>query len=639
MVWIGVIGEIGRRGAKTVAACLCGLTLIAGISGPVAQTVAQDMAQDVAQDLEWHRGLSLFGSLKYEPGFAHFDYVDPQAPKGGTARLYTIGTFDSLNPFTFKGRPAGLIGLIHETLMTPSLDEPSSEYELLAEAVTYPQDFSSVTYRLNAEARWHDGVPVGVDDVIFSLAALKKSHPFYAAYYKNIVKAEKTGEREVTFTFDQAGNRELPQITGQLPILPKHWWTTNRPDGTPREVGESTLEVPLGSGPYRVGEVKPGRSIAIARVDDYWGKDLPVNVGQNNFDEIRLEYFRDDTIALEAFKGDQYDWRPESSAKNWATAYDFPAVKRSRVVLEKFHLENAETMQAFAFNIRRDKFQDPRVRRAFNLAFDFEWANKNLFYGEYVRTNSYFANSELAATGLPGPEELEILSPIKDQVPPEVFTEEYENPVNGSPGEQRANLRMARDLLAEAGWEIRDGALANSETGAPMEVEFLLVSPTFERIVLPYVQSLGRLGIKAGVRTVDASQYQSRLDTFDFDIVVANWQQSLSPGNEQRDFWGSAAADRNGSRNLVGIKNEAIDHLIDKIIFAKDREELVAACRALDRVLLWNHYVVPQWHVPYDRIARWDRFGRPGTMPDYSIGFPTIWWWDEAKAAAVATAK
>lgn len=623
-------GEIGRRGAIAVAACLVGLLLM-GASSAAAQEGAEEQA--------WHHGMSLFGSLKYDEDFAHFDYVNPQAPKGGTVRLYTIGTFDSLNPYTFKGRPAGLVSLIYETLMTPSLDEPSSEYPLLAEAVIYPKDYSSVTYRLNPNARWHDGEPVTVEDVIFSLQELKKSHPFFAAYYKNIVKAEQTGEREVTFTFDQAGNRELPQITGEFPVLPKHWWTAKGPDGKPRQVGESTLEKPLGSGPYRIGEIKPGRSIAVTRVDDYWGKDLPVNVGQNNFDEVRLEYFRDDTIALEAFKGDQYDWRPESSAKNWATAYDFPAVKSGRVVKEKFRLKNAQTMQAFAFNIRRDKFQDPRVRRAFNLAFDFEWDNKSLFYGEYVRTNSYFANSELAATGLPGPKELKILEPIKNRIPPEVFTAEYENPVNISTREQRANLRKARDLLAEAGWEIKNGTLVNSETGAAMEVEFLLVSPTFERIVLPYAQNLKRLGIKTSVRTVDASQYQRRLDIFDFDIVVANWQQSLSPGNEQRDFWGSAAADRNGSRNLIGIKNPAVDYLIDQIIFAKDREELVACSRALDRVLLWNHYVVPQWHVPYERTARWDRFGKPDTMPDFSIGFPTIWWWDEAKAATVEAAK
>ena len=592
-----------------------------------------------AQERDWHHGLSLFGSVKYEPGFAHFDYVDPEAPKGGVARLYTIGTFDSLNPYTFKGRAAGLVTLIYDTLMTPSLDEPSSEYGLLAEAATYPEDYSSVTYRLNAEARWHDGKPVSVEDVIFSLEELKKSHPFYAAYYKNIVKAEKTGEREVTFTFDQTGNRELPQITGQLPVLPKHWWTATDAGGKARDVSESTLEKPLGSGPYRVGDVKPGRSISVVRVDDYWGKDLPVNLGQNNFDELRLEYFRDDTIALEAFKGDQYDWRPEPSAKNWATAYDVSAVNSGRVVLDKFHLENVEPMQAFAFNIRREKFQDPRIRRAFNLAFDFEWANKTLFYGQYTRTDSYFANSELAATGLPSPEELALLEPIKDKVPPEVFTEEYQNPVNGMPQEQRVNLREARDLLQEAGWEVKGGVLVNSETGVPMTLEFLLVSPTFERIVLPYVQSLGRLGIKARVRTVDPSQYQNRLDGFDFDIVVASWSQSLSPGNEQRDFWGSAAADSSGSRNLVGIKNEAVDYLIDKIIFAKDRDELVAATRALDRVLLWNHYVVPQWHVPYERIARWDRFGRPDALPDHSIGFPNIWWWDRSKAAAVAAAR
>lgn len=624
----------GRRGGAKVL--VIGLAIMAALAG---------LPGAAAQDGSWRHGLSLFGELKYAPGFAHFDYVNPQAPKGGTARFYSIGTFDSLNPFTFKGRTAGLLGQVYETLMTTSFDEPSSEYVLLADGVSYPMDYSSVTYRLNAKARWHDGAAVSVEDVIFSLQQLKKSHPFYSAYYKNVIKAEKTGEREVTFKFDQAGNRELPQITGQLPILPKHWWSAQGPDGTARNVGESTLEKPLGSGPYRVGDVKPGRSITIERVADYWGQDLPVNVGQNNFDKLRMEYFRDDTIALEAFKADQYDWRPETSAKNWATAYDtmhmrgFQAAKSGRVVLDKFHLENVETMQGFAFNIRREKFQDPRVRRAFNYAFDFEWANRTLFYGQYVRTNSYFANSDLAATGLPGAKELERLEPIKDQVPPEVFTHEYENPVSAKPQDQRANLRTANKLLRDAGWEIKGGALVNAKTGVPMEVEFLLVSPNFERIVLPYVQKLERLGVKASVRTVDASQYQNRLDRSDFDIVVASWRQSLSPGNEQRDFWGSEAAERAGSRNLVGIKNPAIDHLINKIIFAKDREALVAATRALDRVLLWNHYVVPQWHIPYERIARWDRFGKPKTLPAHSIGFPTIWWWDKAKAAEVTAKK
>lgn len=583
----------------------------------------------------WRHGLSLFGAVKYPPGFARFDYVNPDAPKGGTVRLSAIGTFDSLNPFTFKGRPAGLLSLTYETLLTTSLDEPSSEYGLIAEAVSHPADVSSVSFRLDPRARWHDGEPVTVDDVIFSLDALRAAHPFYRAYYANIVKAERTGEREVTFIFDQAGNRELPLITGQLPVLPKHWWTGTRADGSRRDVGESTLEIPLGSGPYRIAEVRPGRSLALERVGDYWGRDLPVNVGQHNFDRVQLEYYRDDTIALEAFKADKYDWRTESSAKNWATAYDFPAVRDGRVALERFEVERSAGMQAFAFNLRRPVFRDARVRQAFNFAFDFEWLNRTLFYGQYVRTGSFFANSELAATGLPDAAELAILDPVRDAVPPEVFTEEFRNPVNAAASDQRANLRRAAELLAAAGWTVSGGRLVDS-AGRQMDVEFLLVSPAFERVVLAYARNLERLGITVRVRTVDASQYQARTDTFDFDIVVANWGQSLSPGNEQRDFWGSAAAGAHGSRNLAGIENPAVDRLIERIIFAKDRDELVAATRALDRVLLWNHYVVPQWHIPYDRTARWNRFGRPDPIPPFSTGFPTVWWWDAARAAAAA---
>lgn len=607
-----------RRG---VFACLSLLLLAAGATPGAAEP-------------EWRHGLSLFGDVKYPSDFTHFDYVNPDAPKGGTVRLSTIGTFDSLNPYTL-GRPAGLVTLSNDTLMTPSLDEPSSEYGLIAEAVRHPDDFSSVTYRLNAGARWHDGQPVTVEDVIFSLDALREAHPFYRAYYANIVKAEKTGEREVTFTFDQAGNRELPQITGQLPVLPKHWWTAKDADGNSRSLAKGTLQVPLGSGPYRVSEVRPGRSITVTRVPDYWGKDLPANVGRYNFDRITLEYYRDDTIALEAFKADKYDWRQETSAKNWATAYDFPASRDGRVVMEKFDVERGAGMQAFAFNIRRPQFRDIRVRRAFNLAFDFGWMKRNLFYGQYERTQSYFENSELAASGLPGKRELALLEPVRGQVPPEVFTQPFANPDNATARAQRSNLRKGANLLAEAGWTVKDGRLVDGE-GRPMRVEFLLVQPAFERVVLAYANNLERLGITVSVRTVDASQYQARMDSFDFDIAVASWPQSLSPGNEQRDFWGSEAADTNGSRNFVGIKNPAVDKLIDNIIFARDRNELVAATRALDRVLLWNHYVVPQWHAPYERTARWDRFGHPDPLPPYAIGFPAIWWWDAARAAAVA---
>jgi microcin C transport system substrate-binding protein len=613
-----------RRSTLQLIAAAGGLALGRRLAGSAA-----------AQDPQWRHGLSLFGDVKYGTGFRHFDYVNPNAPKGGRVRLGAFGSFDSLNIFTFKGeKPAG-VSLVFDALMTASFDEPSTEYGLLAEAVAHPDDFSSVTYRLRPQARWHDGKPVTAEDVIFSMTALKAAHPFYAGYYKNVTRAEQTGEREVTFRFDQKGNRELPQITGQVTVVPKHWWTGAGPDGAARNIDNTTFEPLLGCGAYQIADVKPGRLVAYRRAPDYWGRDLPVNAGQNNFDEIIFEYYRDDTVAFEAFKADQYDWRTESSAKNWATGYAFPAVERGEVVLEKITLKNGEGMQSFAFNIRRAKFKDPRVRHAFNYAFDFEWANKNLFFGQYTRTGSYFSNSELACSGLPQGRELEILEPLRGKIPAEVFTTEFKNPVNETPQDIRNNLRAATKLLQEAGWSVKDGVLTHGAGGERMEVEFLLVSPLFERIVLPYVQSLEKLGIRARTRVVDTAQYQRRTDEFDFDIVVGSWGQSLSPGNEQRDFWGTAAADQHGSRNLIGIKDAAIDQLIDRVIFAKDREQLVAATRALDRVLLWNHFVVPQYHIPYDRTARWNRFGRPAKLPDYQVGFPTIWWWDAEKAAKV----
>lgn len=591
----------------------------------------QDKA--LAQANEWRHGLSLFGDLKYPAGFEKFDYVNVDAPKGGRARLFSVGTFDSLNPYTFKGNATGLVGLTIDNLMTTSMDEASSEYGLIAESVKMPEDFSSVTFKLRAEARFHDGSPVTPEDVVWSMVELKKSHPRYNFYYKNVVSGEKTGDQEVTFKFSESGNRELPQIVGQLPVLSKAWWTGKNDKGETRNLNETTLEAPLGNGAYKVASVKPGRSITLKRNDDYWGKDLPVNLGQNNFDEIFTIYYRDSTVALEAFKGDEYDFRVENSSKDWATAYDFPAVKRGDVITEEITLKNSQGMQSFAINTRRGKFADARVRKALNLAFDFEWANENLFFGQYKRTNSFFSNSELAATGKPGAAELAILEPLKDKLPPEVFTSEYTNPVYGSQKNKRSNLRSAAKLLQEAGWTVDAKRVLRNAKGEAFSIEFLLVSPLFERIVLPYVQHLNLLGIQTRVRTVDDSQYTRRVQTFDFDIIVGSWGQSLSPGNEQRDFWGSVSADRNGSRNLVGIKDEAIDQLIDKVIFAKDRGELVAATRALDRALLWNHFVVPMWHIPYQRVAYWNRFGKPDVQPDHSLGFPSIWWFDEAKAA------
>jgi microcin C transport system substrate-binding protein len=603
--------------------------------GRIATIARPAFAQGAGQK-SWRHGLSLFGDLKYPAGFRHFDYVNPRAPKAGAARQIAFGTFDNFNLVVagVKGSVASGLDQIYDTLMVPALDEVSTEYGLLADAVSYPEDFSAVTYRLRAEAKWHDGKPVTPDDVIFSLEAFKKHSPQLSAYYRHVVKAEKSGEREVTFTFDGPGNRELPQIVGQLTVLPKHWWEGTDAGGKKRDISATTLEKPLGCGAYRIKDFVPGRTIVYERVPGYWGETINVNVGRDNFNELRFEYFRDSTVAIEAFKADQIDWRSENSAKNWATAYDFPAVKDKRVLLEEFEIRNFGVMQAFAFNLRRDKFKDARVRRAFNFAFDFEEMNKQIFFGQYRRIQSYFQGLELAATGLPGGQELAILETVRDKVPAEAFTTAYSNPVAGNPEAVRANLREAIRLLKEAGYEIRDRRLVNTANNEAMKVEFLASDPNSERFFLFYKPSLERVGIEVSVRTVDDAQYENRLRQWDYDIVTASWGESLSPGNEQRGFWGSAAADQPGSRNLGGIKNPAIDALIERVIFAKNREELVAATRALDRVLLWNHYVVPQWTYGKVRTARWDRFGRPDPLPKYGLSaFPTVWWWDEAKAS------
>jgi microcin C transport system substrate-binding protein len=591
-----------------------------------------------AQARQWRHGLSLFGEPRYPADFKHFDYVNPAAPQGGVVRQIAFGTFDNFNSVVagVKGNIASGIELFTESLMTPALDEVSTAYGLLAEAVSYPEDRSSVTYRLRASARWHDGKPVTPDDVIFSFDAFKANSPQLSAYYRHVTKVEKSGEREITFTFDGPGNRELPQIVGELPVLPKHWWEGTDKSGRKRDITQTTLEPPLGSGPYRLKEFAPGHTIVYEKIADYWGKDLNLNIGTNNFQQIRYEYFRDSTVALEAFKGDQVDWRTENSAKDWATAYDFPAVREKKVIREEFPIRSSGIMQAFAFNIRRDKFKDPRVRRAFNFAFDFEEMNRQIFFGQYKRIASYFEGTELASSGLPEGQELEILQSVKDKVPADLFSKPYTNPVGGNPQAVRNNLREALALLREAGYEIRNTKLVNAKTGEPMRVELLVQQPAFERVVLFYKPSLERVGITVTVRTIDSSQYENRLRQWDFDIIIASWGESLSPGNEQRGYWGSQAADIPGSRNLIGIKNPAVDALIDRVIFSKSRAELVAATKALDRVLLWNNYVVPQWTYPYARTARWDRFGHPETMPKYGqSAFPTIWWWDADKAAKV----
>ncbi len=597
-----------------LAAALTGLLL-----GPAA-------AQDTPTR---HHALSLIGEPKYPADFTHFGYANPDAPKGGVARLADIGGFDSLNPVLYRGEKAAGLGLVTESLMSDSIDEPSTSYGLIAEWASYPEDYSSVTFKLRDEARWHDGTPITADDVIYSLEVNKTANPRLGLYYKNVTRAETTGDKEVTFYFDTKNNRELPMIMGQLTILPKHYWTGKDASGETRDPMKTTLEPPLGSGPYRIKQASPGRSVTYERVADYWGKDLPVNKGQWNYDEIRFDYYRDETVAFESFKAGNLDYWQETSAKNWATAYDFPALRDGNVKRQEVTIKRTQPMQAFVLNLRRPQFQDQRVRQALGLAFDFEWANKNLFYGQYERVGSYFQNSELAA--LPEPpkgRELEILNEIKDQVPAEVFTEVHKNPVNDSRDSMRSNLRQSVKLLKEAGWEVKNGALTNVKTGQKMTIEVLLVSPLFERIVQPYLRNLERLGVKGSIRLVDSAQYTRRLNVFDYDIIVSTFAQSDSPGNEQRDFWGSEAADREGSMNLIGIKDPAIDKLVDHNIFAKDREELIAATRALDRVLLWHDFVVPQWFSPNVRIAYWNRYGQPKELPGLTPGFLQVWWYD-----------
>jgi microcin C transport system substrate-binding protein len=613
---------------------LLGSTLLAVAAFPF--TWLRSIGAALADNKDWRHGISLFGDLKYSTGFEHFDYVNVDAPKGGTARGIAIGTFDNFNSVVagVKGSIAAGIDFVYETLLVSSLDEISSGYGLLAEAVSFPADFSSAAYRLREQAKWHDGTPVTPDDVIFSFEAFKKYSPQLSAYYRHVTKVEKTGDREVTFTADVPGNRELPRIIGELTVLPKNWWEAADKDGKTRNIGETTLEPPLGSGPYRIKDFSAGRQIVYERVKDHWGGGLNVNIGLNNFDELHYEYFRDMTIALEAFKADTVDWRIENSAKNWATAYDFPAVSDKRVLLEEFPIRNIGIMQAFAFNIRREKFQDPLVRLSFNYAFNFEEMNKQIFFDQYKRIASYFAGTELAATGLPAGRELELLEAVRDMVPPEVFTKPYKNPVNGNPEAVRNNLREALRLLKQAGYEVRDQQLVHTKTGEPYAIEFLTADPGFERVFLFYKPSLDRLGIATTVRTVDVTQYENRLRSRDFDIITAVWPETLTPGNELRGVWGSQAAEEPGSKNLIGIKNPAVDAMNDQIVFANNRADLEAATRALDRILLWNHYVVPQWYYNQVRTARWDRFGRPDQMPKYGrAAFPTIWWWDAQKAA------
>jgi microcin C transport system substrate-binding protein len=589
-----------------------------------------------AQERVWRHATSLNEEPKYPLDFKQFDYVDPNAPKGGTLRLSDTGGFDTLNPILSKGNIAPGLGLIYETLMTSSFDEISTMYGLIADAMSYPDDYSSVTFRLRPEAKWHDGEPITPEDVVWSFEKLVEVNPSQKFYYQHVTKAEVTGEREVTFTFDEKNNRELPHIVGQLIVLPKHWWEGSDANGRKRDIASSTLEPPLGSGAYRVEGVVPGKSVSYRRVEDYWGKDLAVSIGQNNFDEIRYEVFLDLTVAFEGFKGDAYDWWSENEAKRWATAYNFPAVEKGYVVKQEFDNEYHDNgvMVGFVPNLRRPLFQDVRVRRALNYAFDFETLRKTIFYGQYERIDSFFYGTTLAASSLPRGNELEILESMRNEVPPEVFTTPYTNPVGGDPQKQRENLRTAINLLQEAGYRIEGGKMVD-QSGKQLSFELLLVGEQIEPVALTYQAELRKIGVDMRVRQIDQPQWINRIRARDFDMIYTGWAQSLSPGNEQLDFWGSAAADSESSRNYAGIKDPAVDKLINRIVFAKDRDELEAATHALDRVMMAHQYVIPSYALRFSRIARWDRFSHPAELPKYSIGFPTVWWWDEAKAQKI----
>ncbi|MCB1462438.1 MAG: ABC transporter substrate-binding protein [Nitratireductor sp.] len=587
---------------------------------------------------EWRYGGTLFGELKYGPDFAHYDHVNPDAPKGGTLNEDALGSFDSFNPFIVRGRAAaGLTyfgGKLYDTLMEQSIDQSSASYGLVADAFRFPDDYSSATYRLNPKARFHDGKPITPEDVIWSLEVLKENHPLFTQYYHNVVKAEKTGDHEVTFTFDVKGNRELPHILGDLPVLPKHWWQGTGADGKMRDISQPISEIPLGSGPYRIAEFDMGKSVTWERVRDYWGADLPIRVGRFNYDRIKYTYFLDENAAFEAFKkGGLVDMRSENVSKRWSTEYDFPAVERGDVSREAFATSGSQQFQGYFFNVRVPKFQDARVRKALTLLFDFESMNKNLFYGLYTRTDSYFEGDELQApAGAPQGREKEILEGYRGRIPDSVFDGEALLPVYDTPAATRRYQREALKLFREAGYAFADGKMFGPD-GKPFTIEILGNGPTDERVGIPTVQFFSKLGIETTIRIVDTAQYKNRLDSYDFEMSMLQSRQSLSPGNEQREYWSSVSADRAGGRNYSGIRNEAIDDLVERIIHASDRAELVALTHALDRILLHGYYAIPMWHNPSVWFAWWKKLKIPPNQPPY-VGVDTdSFWIDENDTA------
>lgn len=595
---------------------------------------------DPAQNGPWLAATSLLGEPKYPPGFKHLDYVNPDAPKGGLVRQYALGGFDTFNPVLPQGEAADGLGLVYQTLMTELLDDTSAKYGLIADAVAYPPDISSATFRINPKARWQDGEPITAGDVAWSFSKETELNPNLQQYYQDVTKAEVTAPDQVTFFFSTTNNRELPNILGQMIVLPQHWWEGKDANGKQRDIGASTLELPMGSGPYKMTSFNAGSQITYERDPNYWAANEPTEIGSNNFDTVRYEYFRDPDVAFEGFKGDQFDWWLENRAKRWATAYDFPAATDGRVVKELYTQPYADNglMVGFMPNLRLDKFKDPRVRHALLDAFDFESLNKTLFYGQYERINSYFYGLPFAASGLPEGKELEILNSVKDKVPPEVFTTPYVNPVGGDAGKVRANLKAALGLLNAAGYTL-DGNRLVDASGTQLGFEILLNGPTIEPVATAWQKNLEAIGIAANVRSVDSAEYINRIRSRDFDVVYSGWTQSMSPGNEQNFFFSSAAAADPDTSNYGGIADPGVDALINKVVFAKDREELEAATKALDRVLLANYFVIPSYALRHERIAHWDRFSHAEKLPAYSIGFPEVWWYDEVKAAKTGAPK
>ncbi|MDO6814464.1 extracellular solute-binding protein [Cobetia amphilecti] len=580
-------------------------------------------------DVPTVHGLAIYGEPAHKPGFTHFPYVNPEAPVGGRMTRAAIGSFDSTNPFILKGNSvAGLNyfgGLIYDTLMIPSADEPFTEYGLLASGVRLAEDRSAIEFDIDPRARFHDGVAVTAEDVVFTYRLLKdEGLPFFKSYYHDVTGVSVIDADTVRFEMAPGAARELPLIIGQLPVLPEHYWKS-------RDFTRATLELPLGSGPYRMASLDAGRQVRYERVDDYWGKDLPVNKGRHNIQTLVYDYYRDQTVSLEAFKAGSIDLHVESSAKNWATAYDTPALHEGRLKKLEVPDSNPAGMQGFVLNERRERFQDPRVREALALVFDFDWINRNLFYGAYQQTHSYFENSDMAADGMPTGKELALLEPFKDELPSAVFDKPL--PID-EPQELRPRLRKALGLLREAGYEVVKGQLVSRSSGKPLTLEVLNYDTQFERIIQPWIRNLARIGIKARIRTVDVNQYINRRRSFDFDVVVGSYPQSNSPGSEQREYWTSDYADVAGSRNLIGLKSPVVDALTDALIQAQTREDLLSATRALDRVLRWGFHVVPQWHLAATRIALWNKFGYPQPFPEYQLSLDS-WWIEPDKDASL----